>query len=146
MRNKWLAWSDKAGSYTWGINDVPSEDPNSIYDTVIWYENPWVGVFKMGFWACMLIVQECLQQCGSETNYEGLNQEYVRMIFRSVEHLSKGILGPFRVGFAIRVAYEFADKRAQEWVLGLLAGFSKRYAATTNADYPEPQDNEYGYS
>ncbi|KAL3964697.1 hypothetical protein ACCO45_001701 [Purpureocillium lilacinum] len=51
-------------------------------------------------------------------------------------------MGPYRVGFAVRIAYEVASPEHQRWVLTLLDRFNKTYAATDRATYPEPKPEE----
>ncbi len=57
----------------------------------------------------MGILQECLNVCGYHVNYTESNKELAGNIFRSVEVVGAGFMGPYRVGYAVRIAYEFAD-------------------------------------
>lgn len=129
-----------------GPVEVPSRDPGSIYDTVLSFENPWHGGFFMSFCASLLILQECLAQCRWGPDYRELSQEYARNIYRSVESVGEGLMGPFRVGYSLRVAYEFADVRTQTWIAFVLARYEKHYASTSPGGYPKPAPNEYQFS
>jgi hypothetical protein len=126
--------------------EVPSEDPSSIYDTVFQFGDAWGGTFYLGYWASMLIVQETINQTRRQPIFAEENRLFVRNIYRSVETLGKGIMGPFRLGYAIRIAYEFSDVRTQTWLRMWLDRFSETYAATTKSTYPPVHTNEYGYS
>jgi hypothetical protein len=126
--------------------EEPSQDPASIYNTVLVYPEKWAGAFYLGYWASMLIIQETINQCRGDNLYGDQNKQFVRNILRSVENISKGMMGPLRVGYAIRIAFEFADVKAQTWLKMWLERFQATYAATSKSDYPETKSNEYGYS
>lgn len=129
-----------------GPTEVPSRDPGSIYDTVLSYSNVWHGSFQMSCWATLLILQECLVQCQWPVDYTASNRELAGNIYRSVEFVGAGLLGPLRVGYPLRIAYEFADLRTQLWIGSLLTRFEKHYASTAPNGYPEPRTNEYQFS
>jgi hypothetical protein len=126
--------------------EVPSQDPGSIYETVLSYSNVWRGSFWMSCWATLLILQECLVQCEWPVDYTASNKELARNIYRSIECVGKGLLGPFRVGYPLRIAYEFADLRTQLWIASMVARFEKHYASTSVKGYPKPGANEYQFS
>jgi hypothetical protein len=123
--------------------EVLSTDPASIHETVLSYSDVWHGSFHMSFWATLIILQECLVQCHYPVDYTASNREFASNIFRSVESVGAGMMGPFRVGYPIRIAYEFADVRTQLWVASVLARFEKHYAATSHSTYPEVENNEH---
>lgn len=146
LRTRFVSWFERYAKLQPGPTEVPSLDPRSIYETVLSYSNAWVGGIYMGYWASLLICQETLNQCQYPVDYAKSNQELVRNILRSVEVVAADLMGPYRVGYAIRIAYDFADVRAQAWITSLLATFEKRYAATSPTSYPKPTPNEYQYS
>uniref|UniRef100_A0A8H7TSN8 Zn(2)-C6 fungal-type domain-containing protein n=1 Tax=Bionectria ochroleuca TaxID=29856 RepID=A0A8H7TSN8_BIOOC len=102
--------------------DVPSQDPRSPFATVSWYENPWVGALHMGYWASMLIVQD--------------------KILRSFENVGGGIMGGYRVGYAMRVVYEFVDLPTQLWITSLLHDYEGTYAGLQVSAFPAPEHVE----
>ncbi|KAB5570190.1 hypothetical protein GE09DRAFT_698513 [Coniochaeta sp. 2T2.1] len=123
--------------------EVPSREPGSIYDTVLSYANVWHGSFRMSCWASLLILQAVLDQCRwPAERYAAANGELARSIYRSVECVGAGLLGPLRVGYPLRIAYEFADLRTQLWIASLLTKFEKRYASTAPNGYPKPGSND----
>ena len=126
--------------------EVPSQDPGSIYQTVLSYSNVWDGSFRMSCWATLLILQECLIQCQWPVDYTASNRELVGNIYRSVEFVGAGLLGPMRLGYPLRVAYDFADLRTQSWIRSLSAGFDEHYAAAGSSGLPKPVDNKYQFS
>jgi len=127
--------------------EVPSSDPRSIYNTVLSYTNVWHGSFRMSCWASLLILQAVLDECrwppsADERYYTAANRELARCICRSVECVGTGLLGPLRVGYPLRIAYEFVDLRTQLWIGSLLVKFEKRYASTAVNGYPKPGSSE----
>ncbi|OAA58551.1 C6 zinc finger domain protein [Niveomyces insectorum RCEF 264] len=78
--------------------------------------------------------------------YDQCNREYCRIIYRSFETLSAGMMGPYRVGFAMRISYEFADVPTQLWIRSLLDRSTKTYASSRAEAYPAPKPNEYNYN
>ena len=125
--------------------EVPTSRPDtSLYPMVLEYEHPWAGSMHLGSWASIIILQEVLTQCGWPVDYEESQRDLVQKILRSVECVGKGIMGPFRVGYGLRIAYEFASAEAQEWIRGLLDGFSKSYAAVDKSTYPSPRLDQKG--
>lgn len=146
LRATFVSWHDRFEKLDYGPIEVPSQDPSSLYETVLSYSNVWAGGMYMSYWATMLILQETLNQCQYPIDYSESNHQLVRNILRSVETVAADVMGPYRIGYSIRIAYEFADIRAQAWVTSLLVGFQKRYAAVSAEKYPEPAANEYQYS
>jgi hypothetical protein len=138
-----LAWFVKFQGFAPTPIEIPSQDPASLFDTVLSHANVWLGGMYMSYWATLLILQECLNQCRYAVDYSEHNKELALNILRSIESVAVGMMGPFRVGYAIRIAYEFVDLRSQLWLATLLQGFEKTYAATSATDYPLPGENDY---
>lgn len=140
LRSEYRAWYDGAvsgGAITPPV-EVLSQDPNSPFITVLEFSNPWIGSVFMSYWATMLILQGALNECqvGQERPYDGDNQELARHILRSLEYVGRGIMGPYRVGYALRIAYEFIDLSLQMWVESALEVYSQKYAALSPETYP----------
>lgn len=146
LRAIFLSWYERYERLGYQPIEIPSRDPSSPYETVFSYTNVWAGGMYMSYWASMLILQESLNQCRYPIDYAESNQQLVRKILRSVETVAADVMGPYRIGYAIRIAYEFADVPAQAWVASMLVGFQKRYAAVSPEGYPEPAPNEFQYS
>ena len=140
---------DVRGSYAKFADRVPApldvlpEDPGSVFDSVLSFGNAWQGGLFMSFWATMCILQECLNVCGYPENYKQANKDLASKIFRSVEKVGAGFMGPYRVGYPVRIAYEFADTRTQTWLLAILSTYEKTYAATSPETYDRPGQNQY---
>ncbi|CAM1505403.1 Fc.00g110400.m01.CDS01 [Cosmosporella sp. VM-42] len=127
--------------------EIPSANPTaSLYATVLDHPQPWTGSMHLAYWASMLILQETLTQCAWPENFDESQRDFVQNILRSVETVGRGTMGPYRVGYSLRIAYEFASADAQEWIRGLLDGYSKSYAAMDKSLYPTTRLDEEGYT
>ncbi|KAM4060247.1 fungal zn(2)-Cys(6) binuclear cluster domain-containing protein [Hirsutella rhossiliensis] len=126
-------------------DEVPSRDQTSPFATVFQHRIAWMGSMHMGYWASILIFQEALAQCQWPGGYEEPREELVGNILRSVESVGSGTMGPHRVGFSVRVAYEFASSEHKRWIVALLDRFKGIYAAIDGATYHRPsKDTEAG--
>ncbi|CAH0000644.1 unnamed protein product [Clonostachys byssicola] len=145
----YLAWGNEMRQIVADPIDVPSRDPRSPFATVFWYENSWVGALHMGYWASMLIVQECLLHCNM-ASLDGIRftdsiPDMASKILRSFENVGGGIMGGYRVGYAMRVVYEFVDLPTQLWITSLLQDYEGTYAGLQAQVFPTPEhaeDNE----
>lgn len=144
-RTMFIVWYREFRTIAASPIDVPSGDADSPFETVLQFQALWMGAMYMGYWASVLILQEALVQCEwpdyTATETRG---ELVRNILRSVETVGAGTMGPYRVGYGLRIAYEFADVELQLWIRRILDRFSETYAATDKDTYPMPRtDNEW---
>lgn len=139
-------WYEKYKHVFPTVEQVPSQDPDSLYPIVLKYPVGWAGALQISYWATMLILQVILRLCKDEQTFDVEQQQFTRGILQSVEYLGQGPLGPYRIGYAIRIAYEVASAEAQEWIRKLLDRHSKKYAAVDKATYPETRDDAGGYS
>ncbi|CAK7230189.1 hypothetical protein SCUCBS95973_007488 [Sporothrix curviconia] len=78
--------------------------------------------------------------------YDASNRHLCRIIFRSFETLGSGLMGQYRIGFSMRVSYEFADMPTQLWIRALLNRSVKTFASSRAGSYPPPKPNEFNYN
>ncbi|CAK7563223.1 MAG: hypothetical protein SEPTF4163_001086 [Sporothrix epigloea] len=78
--------------------------------------------------------------------YDASNRRLCRIIFRSFEKLTAGLMGQYRIGFSMRVAYEFADVPTQLWIRALLDRSVKTFASSRADSYPPVKPNEFNYN
>ncbi len=78
--------------------------------------------------------------------YGASNRRFCRILYRSFETLGGGLMGQFRLGFSMRIAYEFADVPTQLWIRSLLVRSAKTFASSRIETYPLPGPNEYNYN
>ncbi|KAK2600256.1 hypothetical protein QQS21_004974 [Conoideocrella luteorostrata] len=143
-RRLFSQWHEKFKNFAPLGVDIPSTDPDSLFDTVLKYQTPWMGSIHIGYWASLLILQEALVQCEWPEDVAESRSELVYNILRSIETVGAGTMGPYRVGFGIRIAYEFASVKSQLWIRKVLDRFAKTYAATDKKSYPEPRTDNGG--
>ncbi|CAN8097008.1 unnamed protein product [Discula destructiva] len=132
-----ISWHDSMPGFSTEPVQEPSADPTSPYDTVLKYRNPWEGSIRMSYWASLLILQECLNQChpGPGLLFTN-NHELASKIMRSLEDVGRGLMGPHRVGYPLRVAHDFVDEPTQTWTLALVTRYNATYAAMSADVYP----------
>ncbi len=126
--------------------NVPSQDPESIYPIVLKYESNWLASMQLSYYATLCLLQEFLRIQGWPHSLEQSQKDHAQLILRSIETVGEGLLGPYRVGFALRIAYELANAEAQEWIRKTLDQFKKRYAATDKRSYPQARTDLLGYA
>ncbi|KAK8048452.1 hypothetical protein PG994_010182 [Apiospora phragmitis] len=161
IRDAFEAWYQRILPFNPAPAEVPTQDPASIYPTVLRYESPWKGALHMGYWASMCIVYATLMEChqalphddrdgDDDNNGSADNDVYgagaaafellADRILRSVETVGEGMMGPYRCGYSVRMAYEVVEERTQAWIRMWIARFEKRYAATAVESYPSPRE------
>ncbi|KAI3400951.1 hypothetical protein diail_1159 [Diaporthe ilicicola] len=145
LRSELCDWHERAisvGAITQPV-EVPSADPTSPFVTVLQFSNPWIGSVQVTYWATMLILQEALNQCyeAEDRPYDEENQELARNILRATEHVGRGLMGPYRISYALRIAYDFVDLPLRMWVLSAAGRYSAQYAAVSTETYPKPNAN-----
>jgi len=146
LRHDLLSWHKYAESFLGGPKEVPSQDPISPYETVFDFDNLWYGAVFMGYWTSMLVVTSFISLVEPHPEWEEDNRARARNIFRSFENVSKGIMGPYRVGFSMRISYDVADVRTQHWMRQLLDRMSGLYGAAGSAGYPPVAPNDFNYN
>lgn len=146
LRFEYCDWHERAisgGAITRPV-EVPSGDPSSPFSTIFEFSNPWVGSVEISYWATILILQEALNQCyedGQRHRYDEDNQVLATNILRATESVGRGIMGPYRISYALRIAYDFVDLPLKMWVLSAAARYSQQYAAVSTETYPRPNAN-----
>lgn len=146
LRSDFRAWHERAisGGAVKQPVETPSTGSASPFSTVLEFANPWVGSVETSYWATMLILQEALNQChdgGQEGPYDEGNQELAKNILRATESVGRGIMGPYRIAYALRIAYDFVDLPLKMWVLSAAGRYSQQYAAVSTETYPRPNAN-----
>ncbi|KAK8041939.1 C6 zinc finger domain protein [Apiospora rasikravindrae] len=163
IRDAFELWYQRILPFNPAPAEVPTQDPASIYAMVLRYESPWKGALHMGYWASLCIVYAVLMECqqlsplddgddddgggGGDESDDGIYGAgaaafgpLADRILRSVETVGEGMMGPYRCGYSIRIAYEVVDERIQAWIRMWVGRFEKRYAATAVESYPSPRE------
>ncbi|KAK9417995.1 hypothetical protein SUNI508_08424 [Seiridium unicorne] len=130
-----LEWYPRLLSIEPEPTEIPSKDPASIFPHVLHYESPWIGALYMGYWASILILQEILIQCRYPVDLKETNSDLARNILKSIENVGHGVMGAFRCGYGLRIAFEFVDDRQKVWIGMWLGRLERDYAATSAKTY-----------
>lgn len=141
---RWTQWYDDftALDFPPPIEVMPTDPEASLFQTVLVFQSPAAGSLLMGYWASMLVLEETLVQCGTpRADSHSTTRYFVEQILRSLESVGQGTMGPYRVGFAVRIVYEFATAEEQRWIASMLDRFSQGYAAIDKKTYPKPKDD-----
>ncbi|KAL8303697.1 hypothetical protein RB600_007249 [Gaeumannomyces tritici] len=141
-----LAWAASVGDALLPpAREVPSRDPASPFATVLRHESRWAGSLQMNHWATRLILQATVNECGGRgaEDFRPLNRLLAHRIFRSIELVGQGLMGPLRCSYPLRIAYEFSTPELRPWIQRVVAGFETRYAATSIKDYPEEMQERF---
>ncbi|KAF4989491.1 hypothetical protein FGRMN_9089 [Fusarium graminum] len=141
---RWTQWYDDFDTLEFPrpIEVTPADPVDSLFETLLEFQLPAVGSLLMGYWASMLILEETLVQCGTP-RAESDTRYFVEQILRSLESVGRGTMGPYRVGYAVRIVYEFATAEEQRWIGRMLDKFSQGYAAVDKKTYPKPRDDDF---
>ncbi|KAL4865349.1 hypothetical protein BDV12DRAFT_149955 [Aspergillus spectabilis] len=128
LRDKLILWH---GLFT-RVAPIPHEILSSIgetvYPTVLWYSDVNSATIYCGYYSYMVLIHEILKTCGYPGEHGAIVAYFVDQICKSVEFTSQGLLGPYRMGFPLRVAWEVANLRTKTWISGCLRNFSEFYA------------------
>jgi len=120
--------------------EVPSSTGDKLFPVVFVYQNFAFATVFCGWYACMIILQELLKVCKYPTAFDAENAEMVSNICKSVEYNGSGNLGPYRMGFSIRIAMEVASVEIQHWIISWITQASKTYAVLSPQNFPKIED------
>ncbi|PYH88694.1 putative C6 finger domain protein [Aspergillus ellipticus CBS 707.79] len=129
IQGKLLAWYDLFSHAVPAPDEVPSPSGDNLYSLVLWYSDESTATIFCGYYSYMLILHEILRTCGYPGEHATMVLYFRDQICRSVEFNTRGLLGPYRMAFAMRVAYEAADPTAKIWIESWTQRLSKVYAA-----------------
>ncbi|KAL4803198.1 hypothetical protein BDV18DRAFT_163254 [Aspergillus unguis] len=123
-----VLWYDKYSRTNAIPNDVPSPTEDTFFPTVLWYSDINSATIYCGYYSFMVLIHEILKTCGYPGEHAAMVAYYRDQICKSVEYTAQGLLGPYRIGFPLRVACEVADPATRAWISGRLKQFSEFYA------------------
>lgn len=103
---------------------------DDLFPVILIYSDLIYATIYCGYYSCMVIVHEALRTFSYPGPHEAMVIYFRDQICKSIEYCSAGVLGPYRMGFSMRVAIEVADPVTRKWLLARLAEFSKIYAAS----------------
>ena len=135
MQKKLDAWYENWTQISSPPVEVPSSSEDVLFPTVLIYADLLDASVYCGYYAYRIIIHEALRTFGYPGPQGDIVTHFRDQVCRSIEYAAVGILGPYRIGFAIRVAIETADPITRAWLLSHLQEFSKTYAAAKPENY-----------
>ncbi|KAJ5103233.1 hypothetical protein N7532_003762 [Penicillium argentinense] len=137
LQDKVGAWYKKFEKIAPQPVEAPSLKNDEMFPVVLTYSDMIYAIIFCGYYSYKVIIHEVLRTF----SYPGLHAPmtiYFRdQICKSVEYCSIGVLGPYRLGFPLRVAIEVADPATKTWIIARLQEFSKIYAAASPENHAE---------
>ncbi|PWY90747.1 putative C6 finger domain protein [Aspergillus heteromorphus CBS 117.55] len=129
MQARLLAWYGRFSRAMPAPHEVPSPSGDNLHPVVLWYSDENAATIFCGYYTYMLILHEILRVCGHPGEHAATVVYFRDQICRSVEFNARGLLGPYRMAFSLRVAYEVADYITKLWIESCSERLSKVYAA-----------------
>ncbi|KAJ5093157.1 hypothetical protein N7456_009018 [Penicillium angulare] len=135
MQSKMTVWYEYWSQISSPPIEIPSFTGDTLFPMILTYKDVLDASVYCGYYAYMVIIHEALRSFGHPGPQEAAVTFFRDQICKSIEYASIGTLGPFRIGFAMRVAIETADPLTRSWLVGHLQEFSKTYAAAKPENY-----------
>ncbi|KAF7158712.1 hypothetical protein CNMCM5623_003876 [Aspergillus felis] len=110
------------------------------YPIVLHYSDPSMASMFNSYHAYMVIIHETLRTLGYPGEHEAMVAFFRDQICKSVEYNGAGLLGGYRMGFPLRVAYEVADPKTKAWIEKHLLQMSQYYAAVQPKNFATALD------
>ena len=129
MQNKLNAWYEDYSNNVPSPHETVSPSGDTLYPVVLSYPDVNSASLFCGYYSYMVIIHELLRACGYPGQHEAMVVYLRDQICKSVEYNGKGLLGPYRMAFPLRVAFEVADPVVKSWIEGWLMRFSNVYPA-----------------
>lgn len=137
MQNKLAVWYEKFTRIAPPPTEALSQTDDILYPVILTYSDMFHSTIYCGYFSYMAIVNEVLRTLGYPGPHEARVVYFRDQICKSVEYSGVGVLGPYRLGFPLRVAYEAGDSVTRSWILARLEQFSKVYAALKPENYKD---------
>ncbi|GFF57360.1 uncharacterized protein AN5342 [Aspergillus udagawae] len=117
-----------------------SSTEDAVYPIVLHYSDLNIASIFISYYAYMAIMHEALRTLGYPGAHEAMVAFFRDQICKSVEYNGTGPLGPYRMGFPLRVAYEVADPKTKSWIENHLVQMSQHYSAVQPKNFAAALD------
>jgi hypothetical protein len=135
FQEKLALWYDKFCHATPAPYEVLSSTGDTVYPIVLWYSDVNSATIYCSYYSYMVLIHEILRTCGYPGEHRAIVAHFRDQICKSVEYTAQGLLGPYRMGFALRVVWEVADAVTKQWIKGCLRTFSEFYSVMREENY-----------
>ncbi|KAK1143917.1 hypothetical protein N8T08_006032 [Aspergillus melleus] len=140
MINKVSAWYEQFSTTVPLPTQARSSTGDKLFPIVLVYSDVNSGTLFCGYYSYMLLLHEILRTCGCPGEHAATVVHFRDLICQSIEYNARGMLGPYRMGFSLRAAYETADPVTKAWLEVWLERLSKAYAAVQPRNFQIPVD------
>ena len=140
LQSKLNSWHEHWSQISSPPVETPSATDDVLFPIILTYGDPMDASIYCGYYSYMIIIHETLKTFGHAGPHEAMVVHFRDQICKSVAYTSRGPLGPFRIGFPLRVAIEVADPLTRSWLLTRLQEFSKTFAAAKPEFLPQLHD------
>lgn len=137
MRGKLAVWYEQFTHIAPPPTETLSQSDDIVYPVILTYSDIVHSTIYCGYFSYMAIIHEVLKTLVYPGQHEAMVVYFRDQICKSVEYTGAGFLGPYRLGFPMRVAYEVGDAVTRSWILTRLDQFSKIYAALSSDHYKD---------
>lgn len=135
MQINLVIWYEQFSQIVPPPTETISSTGDELYPITLTYTDVSYATIYCGYYSYMVIIHEILKTCGYPGEHEAMVVYFRDQICKSVEYNSVGVMGPYRMGFPLRVAFEIADPVTRSWILNRLEQFSNIYAAAQPENY-----------
>ncbi|KAJ5184888.1 hypothetical protein N7472_009728 [Penicillium cf. griseofulvum] len=135
MQMKLAIWYEQFSQIVPPPTETISSTGDELHPIILTYTDVNYATIYCGYYSYMVIIHEILKTCDYPGEHEAMVAYFRDQICKSVEYNSVGVMGPYRMGFPLRVAFEVADPVTSSWILNRLGQFSKIYAAAQPENY-----------
>lgn len=135
MQTKLAIWYEQFSQNAPPPFETISSIGDKLYPVILTYTDVNQATIYCGYYSYMVIIHEILRTCCQPGQHANMVIYFRDQICKSVEYTSVGLMGPYRMGFPLRVAFEIADPVTRSWILNRLGQFSKTYAAAQPENY-----------
>ncbi|KAF7117594.1 hypothetical protein CNMCM5793_006686 [Aspergillus hiratsukae] len=140
MQNRLSAWYNRFSGMAPSPYERLSSTDDAVYPIVLHYSDLNIASIFNSYYAYMAIIHEALRTLGYPGEHEAMVAFFRDQICKSVEYNGAGPLGPYRMGFPLRVAYEVADPKTKAWIENCLVQMSQCYAAVQPKNFAATLD------
>lgn len=137
MQSKLTVWYEQFSQIAPPPVEALSWTDDVLYPVILTYAEMIHATIYCGYYSYMAMIHEILKTFGYPGPHEAMVVYFRDQICKSVEYNNIGVLGPYRLGFPLRVAYELGDPVTRSWILARLEQFSKIYAAARPENFKD---------
>ncbi|KAF1988996.1 C6 zinc finger domain protein [Aulographum hederae CBS 113979] len=143
LRDRLHCWYDRFSLYVPPPAEMHSARNDLLFSIAFIYPDFTTATIFCGYWACCIIVAEILTACQYDSGCPTNTTELVTKICSSVEYNGQGILGPYRMGFSLGVAYEVSNASIRTWIRDRLGEMSRNYVAISPESFPDVSQQRF---